>query len=76
MSLPCKPLTLETFRRFSRARQQELTQDLLVLDVDLSPLPASRQSEGSERGYMGRCRSKTGRKLVRVRAAQYQETVS
>jgi hypothetical protein len=24
---------------------------------------------------MGRCRSKTGRKLVRVRAAQYQETV-
>jgi hypothetical protein len=48
---------------------------LLVLDVDLSPLPASRQAEGSERGYMGRSRSKTGRKLVRVRAAQSQETV-
>ena len=65
----------ETFRRFSQARRHDLTQDLLVLDVDLSPLPASRQAEGSERGYMGRCRSKTGRKLVRVRAAQYQETV-
>lgn len=65
----------ETFRRFSRARRHDLTQDLLVLDVDLSPLPASRQAEGSERCYMGRCRSKTGRKLVRVRAAQYQETV-
>jgi hypothetical protein len=52
-----------------------LTQDLLVLDVDLSPLPASRHAEGSTRGYMGRCRSKTGRKLVRVLAAQYQETV-
>lgn len=65
----------ETFHRFSRARQQDLTQDLLVLDVDLSPLPASRQSEGSERGYMGRCRDVSGRKLVRVRAAQYQETV-
>lgn len=64
----------ETFRRFSRARCHDLTQDLLVLDVDLSPLPASRQAEGSERCYMGRCRSKTGRKLVRVRAAQYQES--
>ncbi len=65
----------ETFRSFSQAQRHDLTQDLLVLDVDLSPLPASRQAEGSERGYMGRCRSKTGRKLVRVRAAQYQETV-
>jgi hypothetical protein len=65
----------ETFRRFSQARRHDLTQDLLVLDVDLSPLPASRQAEGSERCYMGRCRSKTGRKLVRVRAAQYQETI-
>jgi ribosomal protein L34 len=42
----------------------------LVLDLDLSPLPASARAEGSERGYMGRCRSKTGRKLVRLRAAQ------
>ncbi len=65
----------ETFRRFSQARRQDLAKALLVLDVDLSPLPASRHAEGSERGYMGRCRSKTGRKLVRVRAAQYQETV-
>jgi hypothetical protein len=65
----------ETFRRYSRAARQDLTKELLVLDVDLSPLPASRHAEGSERGYMGRCRSKTGRKLVRVRAAQSQETV-
>jgi hypothetical protein len=66
----------ETCRSFSQAHRHDLTHDLLVLDVDLSPLPASRQAEGSTRGYMGRCRSKTGRKLVRVRAAQYQETVS
>jgi hypothetical protein len=65
----------ETFLSYSQARRHDLTQDLLVLDVDLSPLPASRQAEGSTRGYMGRCRSKTGRKLVRVQAAQYQETV-
>ena len=65
----------DIFQRFSQARRQDLSKGLLVLDVDLSPLPASRQAEGSERGYMGRCRSKTGRKLVRVRAAQSQETV-
>ena len=65
----------ETFRRYSQARRQDLAKALLVLDVDLSPLPASRHAEGSTRGYMGRCRSKTGRKLVRVRAAQSQETV-
>jgi Transposase DDE domain len=65
----------DIFQRFSQARRQDLTKALLVLDVDLSPLPASRQAEGSERGYMGRCRSKTGRKLVRVRAAHSQETV-
>jgi hypothetical protein len=65
----------ETFRRYSQARQHEFRREPPVLDLDLSPLPASRQAEGSTRGYMGRCRSKTGRKLVRVRAAATQETV-
>jgi hypothetical protein len=65
----------DLFARYSQARQHDFQQELLVLDVDLSPLPASRHAEGSERCYMGRCRSKTGRKLVRVRAARYQETV-
>jgi hypothetical protein len=65
----------ETFRRYSQTARQDVAKEVLVLDVDLSPLPASRHAEGSTRGYMGRCRSKTGRKLVRVRAAQFQETV-
>ncbi len=65
----------ELFGSYSQSRQHDFTRDFLVLDVDLSPLPASKSAEGSERGYMGRCRSKTGRKLVRVRAAASQETV-
>jgi hypothetical protein len=65
----------EIFRTHSHSRQHEFTREMLVLDVDLSPLPASKHAEGSERGYMGRCRSKTGRKLVRVRAAATQEIV-
>ena len=63
------------FTRYSQARRHDFRRDLLVLDLDLSPLPASAHAEGSERAYMGRRRSRTGRRLVRVRAAGYQETV-
>jgi hypothetical protein len=64
-----------SFLQYSQARRHDLTREVLLLDLDLSPLPASSKAEGSERCYMGRCRSKTGRKLVRVRASQHQETV-
>jgi len=65
----------EIFGYYGQARRHHFKREVLVLDVDLSPLPASQRAEGSERGYMGRCRSKTGRKLVRVRAADTQETI-
>src|ERR671928_1772832 len=65
----------QIFQQHSQACRHDFTQDFLVLDLDLSPLPASRKAEGSERCSMGRCRSRTGRKLVRVRAGPYQETV-
>ena len=61
--------------QYSQARRHDYRQAVLVLDVDLSPLPTSKRAEGAIRGYMGRCRSKTGRKLVRVRAADSQETI-
>jgi hypothetical protein len=64
-----------SFIEYSQARRHDFTRAVLVLDVDLSPLPTSKHAEGATRGYMGRCRSKTGRKLVRVRAAESQETV-
>jgi hypothetical protein len=40
----------DLFERYSQARRHDFRQDLLVLDVALSPLPASRHAEGSERG--------------------------
>jgi hypothetical protein len=63
-----------SFVQDSQPRRHDFGQAVLVLDVDLSPLPTSKRAEGATRGYMGRCRSKTGRKLVRVRAADSQET--
>jgi hypothetical protein len=65
----------EIYGCYGQARRHPFKRELLVLDVDLSPRPSSKRAEGSERGYMGRCRSKTGRKLVRVRAADTQETI-
>jgi hypothetical protein len=65
----------DLFAQYSRARRHDFRQAPLILDVDLSPLPTSRHAEGAERAYMGHSRSKTGRKLVRVCASQYQETV-
>ncbi len=45
----------------------------LTVDIDLTRLPAGAKSEGAKRGYMGRERSKMGRKLLRVRKAPDQE---
>ena len=57
----------ETFRHYSQAARHDLAKELLVLDVDLSPLPASRHAEGSTRGYLGRCR-RTDRAQAGARA--------
>jgi hypothetical protein len=63
------------FRHHSQARRHTFGREVLVLASDLSPLPTSAQAEGAERADMGRSRSRTGRKLGRVRVAPYQETV-
>jgi hypothetical protein len=63
------------FVRFSPAVRRFRAGGTVPVDVDLTPLPASAQAEGSERGYMGRERSQTGRKLLRVRTAPEQEVL-
>src|SRR5690349_3654515 len=45
----------------------------LWVDIDLTPMPIGAKAEGSERTWMGRNRSKTGRKTLRVTASAYQE---
>ncbi len=56
-----------------RQVRHELARTRLTLDLDLSPCPTGATAEGAERSYMGRYRSKTGRRLIRVRAAPFQE---
>ena len=43
------------------------------VDVEVTPLPIGAQAAGRERPWMGRNRSKTGRKTLRVTASDYRE---
>jgi hypothetical protein len=43
------------------------------VDVDITPMPIGAKAEGSERTWMGRNRSKTGRKTLRITASEYRE---
>ncbi len=45
----------------------------LWVDIDLTPMPIGAQAEGSERTWMGRNRSTTGRKTLRITASPYRE---
>lgn len=43
------------------------------IDVDATPLPIGAQAEGSERTWLGRNRSTTGRKTLRFTASTYRD---
>ena len=43
------------------------------VEIDLTPMPIGAKAEGSERTWMGRNRSKTGRKTLRITASPYRE---
>jgi hypothetical protein len=45
----------------------------LWVAVDITPMPIGAQAEGRERTWMGRNRSKTGRKTWRISASEYRE---
>src|ERR687884_2195359 len=60
-------------KRYGQTPHHRFTERLLWVDVDVTPMPIGAQAEGSERTWMGRNRSKTGRKTLRVTASGYRE---
>lgn len=48
------------FRRESRTLRHDFAQDWLWLDIDLTPLPASKHAEGSTKGKIGGKKTDTG----------------
>jgi hypothetical protein len=60
-------------KRYGHTPRHRFRERLLWVDIDLTPLPTGAKAEGSERTWMGRCRSKTGRKVLRMTASDYRE---
>jgi hypothetical protein len=60
-------------KRYGQTPHHRFAERLLWVDIDVTPLPIGAQAEGSERTWMGRSRSKTGRKTLRVTASDYRE---
>src|SRR5437762_11341216 len=60
-------------KRYGQTPHHRFAEHLLWVDVDVTPLPIGAQAEGSERTWMGRNGSKTGRKTLRITASDYRE---
>ena len=56
-------------KRYGQTPHHRYAERLLWVDVDVTPLPIGAAAEGSERTWMGRNRSKTGRKVLRWTAS-------
>jgi hypothetical protein len=62
------------FRRESYSLRHDFARDWLWLDIDLTPLPASKHAEESTKGKFNK-RNRYGRQLARIHAPQYHETL-
>jgi hypothetical protein len=60
-------------QRYGQTPHHRYAERPLWVDVDVTPRPIGAQAEGSERTWMGRNRSKTGRKVLRWTASAYRE---
>src|SRR2546428_11466160 len=60
-------------KRYGATARHRFHDKVLWVDVDLTPMPIGAKAEGSERTWMGRNRSKTGRKTLRFTASDYRE---
>ena len=60
-------------KRYGATPHHRFHERWLWVDVDITPMPIGAKAEGSERTWMGRNRSKTGRKTLRITASEYRE---
>jgi hypothetical protein len=61
-------------KRYGQTTHHRYAERLLWVDIDVTPLPIGATADGSERTWMGRHRSKTGRKTLRGTASDYRES--
>jgi hypothetical protein len=62
-------------KRYGATPRHRFHDTRLWVDIDLTPMPIGAKAAGSERTWMGRKRSKTGRKTLRITASPYRESL-
>lgn len=60
-------------KRYGATPHHPFHQELLWVDAAVTPLPIGAKAEGSERAWMGRHRSTTGRQTLRLTASSSRE---
>jgi hypothetical protein len=60
-------------KRYGATPRHRFHDTRLWVDIALTPRPIGAKAEGSERPWMGRNRSKTGRQTLRITASPYRE---
>lgn len=65
----------EIYQFHSQAARHNYKKDYLLIDVDMSGLPAGRQGEGVTKGFFSGHKNRRGRQLGRVIATKYKEIV-
>src|SRR5262244_723277 len=60
-------------KRYGHTPRHRFQERRLWVDIDRTPRPIGVKAECSERTWMGRNRSQTGRKVLRVTASDYRE---
>jgi len=63
------------FRQHSQAYQHDYTQQVQVIDIDITGLPCGPKAAFATKGYFAKQRNRRGRQLGRVLATHYQELV-
>lgn len=63
------------FRQHSRAYRHDYTQEVQVVDLDITGLPCGPKAAFATKGYFAKQRNRRGRQLGRVLATHYQELV-
>jgi hypothetical protein len=62
-------------QRHSCSYQHDYTQEELLLDIDMTGMPAGRLGEGCTKGYFAHRKNCRGRQLGRVLASDYDEII-
>jgi hypothetical protein len=63
------------FRQHSQAYHHDYTQQVQVVDIDMTGLPCGPKAAFATKGYFAKQRNRRGRQLGRVLATHYQEVV-